>query len=120
MLYSLIILTIKLNKMINTTKTKYVRIDGWRGYAQPVNAIAGCNDTGNSEDSPCPSRLAQEEINAFVKKLRKEKIKYRTTWGPSTNVFMIRRFVCVAPENRLKAQSMAYDHAEECKLFYQL
>ena len=52
---------------INTTKTKYVRIDGWRGYAQPVNAIAGCNDTGNSEDSPCPSSLAQEEINSFVK-----------------------------------------------------
>ena len=32
--------------MINTTKQEYVRIDGWRGYQRPVNAIAGANDTG--------------------------------------------------------------------------
>jgi hypothetical protein len=106
--------------MINTTKTKYVRIDGWRGYLEPVNAIAGCNDTGTYEDSPCPSDVAQAEINSFVKKLRKEKIKYRTTWGNSSNVFMVKRFVCVSPKDRTKAQAMAHDHMEETRLFYQL
>ena len=106
--------------MINTTKTKYVRIDGWRGYLEPVNAIAGCNDTGTSEDSPCNSYVAAAEINSFLKKLRKEKIKYRTTWGNSSNVFMNKRFVCVGLKDRIKAQELAYEHMDETKLFYQL
>ena len=106
--------------MINTTRTEYVKIDGWRGYLRPVNAIAGANDTGNYEDRPCPSHLAEAEIKSFLKKLRKEKIRYRTTWGNSSNVFMNKRFVCVAPEDRLKAQSLAYEHAEDTHLFYNI
>ena len=106
--------------MINTTKTKYGKIDGWRGYLEPINAIAGCNYTGMTEDSPCPSDVAEAEINSFLQKLRKEKIKYRTTWGNSSNVFMHRKFVCVSPKDKLKAQAMAYDHQNETRLFYQL
>ena len=106
--------------MINTTKTKYVKIDGWRGYLEPINAIAGCNYTGMTEDSPCPSDVAEAEIKSFLQKLRKEKIKYRTTWGNSSNVFMHRKFVCVSPEDRLEAQAIAFDHQRETRLFYQL
>lgn len=106
--------------MINTTKTKYVKIDGWRGYLEPINAIAGCNYTGMTEDSPCPSDVAEAEIKSFLQKLRKEKIKYRTTWGNSSNVFMHRKFVCVSPNDKLKAQEMAYNHQNETRLFYQL
>ena len=57
--------------MINTTKTKYVKIDGWRGYLEPINAIAGCNYTGMTEDSPCPSDVAEAEINSFLQEVRR-------------------------------------------------
>jgi len=104
--------------MINTTKMKYVRIDGWRGYYEPVNAVGGCNDTGMYSDSPCPSDVAQAEINSFVKKLRKEKIKYRTTSGSSSNVFMGKRFVCVAEKDQPRAREIAENHRNETRLFY--
>lgn len=106
--------------MINTTKTIYRKIDGWRGYLEPINAIAGCNYTGMSEDSPCPSDVAEAEIQSFIKKLRKEKIKYRTTWGNSSNVFMHKKFVCVSPEDRKKAQHLAWEHEQETRLFYEI
>ena len=104
--------------MINTTRTEYVRIDGWRGYQRPVNAIAGANDTGTYEDSPCPSHLVDQEIKMLLKELRKQKIKYRTTWGNSSNVFCMNRWVCVAPEDKLKAQSIAYDLTRETNYLY--
>jgi hypothetical protein len=33
---------------------------------------------------------------------------------------MVKRFVCVSPKDRTKAQAMAHDHMEETRLFYQL
>ena len=26
-----------------STKTEYISTDGWRGYVQPINAVAGAN-----------------------------------------------------------------------------
>lgn len=52
-----------------STKTKWVSTDGWRGYVLPVNAVAGCNHTGNWEDSPCPTNLVETEIESFRKKI---------------------------------------------------
>ena len=95
-----------MKKTINTTRTRYVKIDGWRGYLEPVNAVGGCNDTGTWIDSPCNSHVAKKEVDAFTKLLRKNGIKYRTTWGSSSNVFMNKRFVCVHEDDREKAYDL--------------
>ena len=107
-----------MNRTINTTRTRYVRIDGWRGYAYPINAVGGCNDTGTWADSPCNSNVAEAEIKAFTKILRKNGIKYRTTWGRSSNVFMNKRYVCVHQEDREKALELAEEHQSNTNLFY--
>ena len=104
---------------INTTKTKYIRIDGWRGYSQPVNAIGGCNDTGMYDDSPCKSDVAEKEIKQFQKILRNNKIKYRTTYGNSSNVFCNKIYVCVNETDRDKASLLAETHQENTTLFYE-
>tara|TARA_R110002020_G_scaffold70096_2_gene181968 strand:+ start:315 stop:644 length:330 start_codon:yes stop_codon:yes gene_type:complete len=104
---------------INTTKTEYIRIDGWRGYSQPVNAIGGCNDTGMWEDSPCKSDVAEKEIKQFQKILRNNKIKYRTTNGTSSNVFCGKIYVCVNKKDRQEASLLARAHQENTTLFYE-
>ena len=105
---------------INTTKMNYVRIDGWRGYNEPVNAVGGCNDTGMWSDSPCRSDIANAEIDSFIAKLKKEKIRYRKVSGNSSNVFMGKIFVCVHADQRLKAQEIAFKHLDETRLFYNI
>ena len=107
-----------MKKTINTTKNRYVRIDGWRGYVEPVNAIGGCNDTGTWSDSPCNSDVAQAEIKSFTKKLRQNNIRYRTTWGNSSNVFMNKRYVCVHKDDREKGLELAKEHQSKTNLFY--
>lgn len=84
-------------------KTKYVRTGGWRGYEEYVNTVAGANDTGGWDDSPCPSWKRKEEIAMATSALRKAGIRFRTGWGTSSNCFMQRQQVLVAPEDRAKA-----------------
>ena len=48
-------------------KTRWVSTDGWRGYYEPINAVAGANNTGSWDDSPCPSHVCESEINGFRK-----------------------------------------------------
>lgn len=107
-----------MKETINTTRTRYVKIDGWRGYLEPVNAIAGCNDTGTWADSPCNSNVAEAEIKAFTKILRKNGIKYRTIWGNSSNVFMNKRYVCVHEKDQDTARDLAEFHEGNTTLFY--
>lgn len=106
-------------KTINTTKTRYVRIDGWRGYYEPINAVGGCNDTGNYSDSPCPSDVARKEIKEFQAMLRKEKIRYRTVGGNTSNVFCNKIYVCVHEDDRERALELANEHRYgNTRLFY--
>ena len=104
---------------INTTKTKYIRIGGWRGYYEPVNAIGGCNDTGMYDDSPCRSDIAEKEIKQFKQILRDNKIKYRTTYGSSSNVFCNKIYICVNKDDRDNASLLAKTHQENTTLFYE-
>ena len=101
-----------------STKTKYVRIDGWRGYLQPINAVGGANDTGSWSDSPCPSHICKAEVQAFTKMLRKDGISYKTTSGGTSNVFCGKRYVLVAPEDRDRALVIAEEHTKDTRLFY--
>lgn len=101
-----------------STKTKYIRTDGWRGYEQPINAVAGANTTGSYEDSPCPESVCKSELDGFKKLLRKAGIKFRQTVNSTSNVFCAHVYVLVAPEDREKALELAEQYKEGTRLFY--
>jgi hypothetical protein len=101
-----------------STKTKYVRTDGWRGYEQPINAVAGANDTGGWEDSPCPTETCLNELRKVKRALRQAGIKYRSTINPSSNVFCAHRYVVVAEEDRDKALEIVETCLEDTRLLY--
>ena len=73
---------------INTTQTKVFRLDAWRSWLEPVNAVGGCNFTDQWHET------AMSEVDSFCKKLRQAKIKYRCVWSDSSNVFMKIKFIC--------------------------
>lgn len=99
-------------------KTEYIRTDGWRGYSKPIYAAAGANDTGSWEDSPCPSSLNRKELGDYKKSLRKAGIKYRTTACRTSNVFCVRVYVVVAPEDLERAKEIAEEHEKTTRLLY--
>lgn len=101
-----------------STKTKWISTDGWRGYSQFINAVAGANDTGTFSDSPCPSGLRKQEIKEFCKRLKKEGISYRTAWAQTSNVFCVSQQVLVHPEDKERAIEIAIEHQKETRLFY--
>jgi len=103
-----------------STKTGYVRTDGWRGYSQPVFAVGGANDTGSYYDSPCPSSVREKEINGFIEKLKAAGIKYRTKWCQSSNVFCQHFYVIVSEADHAKAYEIAkeYEKQDGIRLFY--
>ena len=89
---------------------RYHRIDGWRGYSVPGAAVAGASDTGNWNDSPCPSFKVKQEIRRFQHEvLIPAGIKSRTRFGGSSNVFCGKRWVCVAPSDWDVAAKLALD-----------
>ena len=101
-----------------STKTEYISTDGWRGYVQPINAVAGANDTGTSSDSPCPSHVCEKEIKEYRTILRKNKIQSRTMSCQSSNVFCVHMYVLVHPYDRDKALELAKEHIPNTQLFY--
>ena len=80
-------------------KKSWVSFGGYRGCLTPINAVAGSADTGNWDDSPCPSNDVTAELNAIKKALKQAGINYKSTWGSSSNLFCIHRFLVVAEED---------------------
>ena len=103
-----------------STKTKYVRTDGWRGYTEPINAIGGCNHTGSWSDSPCPTDVVKRELNGFKKILKQNGIRFRTLVCNTTNVFCQHVYILVDPENRERGLELSKDYSrvEGIRLFY--
>ncbi len=99
-------------------KTKYISTDRWRGYSQPINAVAGANDTGEYFDSPCKSSVRKREIAGFKKLLRKENIKSSVMVCETSNVFCVHFYVLVHPTDRERALEIADEYYNECSLFY--
>jgi len=99
--------------MENTTAVKitapvrrYNRIDGWRGYYVPACAIVGASDTGTWSDSPCPTPDVKAELARFGREvLRPLGIKYKTSFGVSSNVFCGKHWICV---NKASFNTAAY------------
>ena len=83
-------------------KTHWISSDGWRGYEQPIHAVAGCNDTGTYSDSPCNSNRATSELAIVKRELRKAKIPARHQICQSSNIFCAHRYL-VVPEHLIDA-----------------
>lgn len=95
-------------------KPRYHRIDGWRGYTIPGNAIVGSSDTGEAEDSPAPSHKVAEEFRRFRREvLTPAGIKARLRTTQSSNVFMIKRWLTVDPLNFDRAARLAVTWLEQ-------
>ena len=95
-------------------KSRYHRLDGWRGYMIPGLAVAGSSDTGTWSDSPCPSG----EVKAEIRKLQREclcpaGIHSRQNFGASSNVFCGKRWVCVAEHDWAKAAGLVWQWLAE-------
>lgn len=88
-------------------KSRYHRIDGWRGYTIPGSAVAGSSDTGTWSDSPCPSDKVVAELARFRKEcLRPAGIRSVMRFGGSSNVFCGKRWVCVSASDWEKANEL--------------
>lgn len=61
-------------------------------------AVAGCNDTGEGIDSPCPSFLATKELAIVKRELRKSKIPTKHMVCQTSNVFCAHRYIVVPKE----------------------
>lgn len=93
---------------------RYHKIDGWRGYWIPGTAVAGVSDTGEEDDSPCPSSVVKAEIRRLQREvLRPAGIKSRQRWGYSSNVFCLKRWLCVSAQDFEHAQVLVNAWLEE-------
>lgn len=97
----------------------YIRTDGWRGYEQPKYAVAGANDTGMFEDSPCPSSVCNAELKAVKKALKG--IPVRSMVCQSSNVFCAHRYLVVPPAYVDQAKEIVrnYIKENETRLLYE-
>ena len=102
------------------TQMKYVRTDGWRGYEEPQFAVAGANDTGTWSDSPCPSHIAEAELNAVTELLKKEKIKVKKLSCQTSNGFCIHHYLVPMLKNVERAREIVkgYIDSTETRLIY--
>jgi hypothetical protein len=86
--------------------TAYKSTDGWRGYSEPIYAVAGANDTGMYSDSPCPSNIREKELKAIVDVLRGEGIKTREVVCVSSNVFCVHVYLVPKVKDVPKAREI--------------
>lgn len=77
---------------------KWISIDPWRGYEQPVYAVAGANDTGMERDSPCPAEVCKNELKSVQNRLRAAGIHSKEVVCRSSNVFCIHRYLVCTPD----------------------
>lgn len=100
------------------TKTKWIETDPWRGYFQPINAIAGANNTGQWSDSPCPENVCLNELEMVKKRLIENNIPYKLVWCNSSNVFCIHGYIVVPGRMKRKAKKLIQDLPDKTRLLY--
>lgn len=99
-------------------KKVWVRTDAWRGYYQPLNAVAGANDTGSWPDSPCPSSVRKAELKMAADVLRAAGIHYKTVYERSSNVFCTHVYLVVAEEWVETGRALVNPLIDQCRLLY--
>lgn len=104
-------------KTINT-KVRYIHIDAWRGYSQPINAICGANNTGNWSDSPCPENVCISELDQAKKLLIQNNIPYKLIWCETSNIFCIHGYIVVSGYDKRKAKKLIEPLINNTRLLY--
>lgn len=101
---------------------KWVSIDGYRGYEEPVYAVCGANDTGMWSDSPCPSNVAEAELKAMESVLDIAKIPHKLHTCETSNVFCVHHYLVVPPKFVDKARKLVDNHLESAttRLLYRV
>lgn len=99
-------------------KQRWVATSGWRGYMTFDNSVAGANDTGTFDDSPCPSPVRAREIGMAKAALRKAGIRHRTAWARTSNCFSVGQHVLVAPQDRQRALEALRPLVDETRLLW--
>jgi hypothetical protein len=95
-------------------KARYHKIDGWRGYTMPANALAGVSDTGEAPDSPVPTSGALYELATLRRALRKAGIATRVTTGTTSNVFCGKHWITARhPDDFAHAAQLTVDWLED-------
>jgi hypothetical protein len=84
--------TKKAGDVFDTSK-EYIKTDGWRGYSKPVYAVAGANDTGTWDDSPCNSNVCEKELNGVKADLKKAGIPVKLVTCETSNVFCVHHYL---------------------------
>jgi hypothetical protein len=88
---------------------KIIELNAWNYRLEPIYAICGVNDTGSSEDSPCPSSVANFELDKVKDILIENGIKFKSISVPTNNVFCIAKYIIVSVDDRFKALELI-DH----------
>ena len=76
-------------------KSKRIIEDGWYWYEEPVNWVAAVNDTGMSQDSPCPTDLGENELRLIVELLNENHINFSQMYCYTWNPFFRRKYIVV-------------------------
>jgi hypothetical protein len=92
------------------TELKYVETSSWRGYEEPIYAIAGVNDTGSWSDSPCPSNIADKELSDIINVLKKHKISVKKITTSTSNVFCVHHYLIPKLKYVDKAREIVKEH----------
>ena len=101
-----------------STKKKWVRTDAWRGYEEPIYAIAGVNDTGTWSDSPYPSDKVKSELDIVRDELRKAGVPTKQIVGQTSNVFAGNRYLIAPKELYPQAKTKIKDILKKKKFEY--
>jgi hypothetical protein len=84
-------------------KSIYQKIDGWRGYNQPIFAIVGASDTGMWSDSPANSKTVFYELQEIKAIFSKRGIRLYEASTVTSNVFCMKRWLCAKGKDIEKA-----------------
>lgn len=90
-------------------------IDGMRGYYEPTYAVCGANDTGMWDGSPCPSLVAEAELNAAKQLLSSAGIPTKLMTCESSNVFCVHHYLIARPIDKQKAHELIGEHLQNTK-----
>jgi len=93
-------------------KKQWVSTDAWRGGYFPFYYVAGANDTGTWDDSPCRSEVATSELKQVREHLKRNGVSSRAMVCQSSNIFMVRRFIVVKPSDFDRAKSLVQQFME--------
>lgn len=90
-------------------KQKWVSTDVWRGYDQPIYAIAGVNDTGEWSDSPSRGSETIPQLKTLQKELKKQGIQTKKITSRTSNIFARNHFLIAKPSQYEKAKKITQE-----------